>query len=114
MLAEKKRIQAFETKCTREHLRISYLEHKTNDWVRGKTNFLLVPQEPLLATVKRWNLTWFENVTCHDNLSKVILQGTLEGWQRRGRQRKCWMDNIKKWTYLPMPELLTRAFCRKD
>ena len=28
-------------------------EHKTNDWVQSKTNFLLGPQEPLLATVKR-------------------------------------------------------------
>ena len=24
------------------------------------------------------------------------------------------MDNIKEWTQLPMPELLTRASCRKD
>ena len=32
---------------------------------------------------------------------------------RRGQQRKCWMDNIKEWTPLPMSELLTRAFCRK-
>ena len=24
------------------------------------------------------------------------------------------MDNIKDWTSLPMPELLTRASCRKD
>ena len=24
------------------------------------------------------------------------------------------MDNIKEWTFLPMPELLTRASCRKD
>ena len=29
-------------------------------------------------------------------------------------RRKCWMDNIKEWTSLPMPELLTRASCRKD
>ena len=34
--------------------------------------------------------------------------------RRRGRQRKCWMDNVKEWTSLPMPELLTMAFCRKD
>ena len=27
-----KRIQAFETKCLRKLLCISYLEHKTNDW----------------------------------------------------------------------------------
>ena len=25
----------------------------------------------------------------------------------RGQQRKCWMDNIKEWTSLPTPELLT-------
>ena len=24
-----------------------------------------------------------------------------------------WVDNIKEWTYLPMPELLTRVSCRK-
>ena len=37
-----------------------------------------------------------------------------EDGRRRGRQRKCWMDNIKKWTSLPMPELLMTASCRKD
>ena len=48
----KNRIQVFETKCTRKLLRITYLEHKTNDWMRSKINFLVDPQEPLLATVK--------------------------------------------------------------
>ena len=38
-----KRIQAFETKCLRKLLHISYLEeHKTNDWVRSKIKFLWV------------------------------------------------------------------------
>ena len=41
-----KRIQAFETKCPRKLLHVSYLEHKTNDWVRSKINFLVDPQEP--------------------------------------------------------------------
>ena len=45
----------------------------------------------------------------HDSLSKAILQGTLEGGQCRGWQRKCWMDNVKEWTSLHRPELLTTA-----
>ena len=49
---------------------------------------LRYPQEPLLATVKRRKLAWLWNVTRHDNLSKTVLKGTLEGWQRRGRRRK--------------------------
>ena len=74
----------------------------------------LGPQEPLLATVKRRKFARFRRVTRHDSLPKTILQGTLEGGRRRGRQKKCWIDNIKEWTSLPMPELPTRASCRKD
>ena len=44
-----KRNQAIETKCTRKHLRIFYLEHKTNDRVQSKINFLVGLPEPLLS-----------------------------------------------------------------
>ena len=58
---------------------------------------------------KRRKLAWFGHVTRHDSLSKTILQGILEGGRRRGRQRKCWMDNIKEWTSLPLPKMLTQG-----
>ena len=76
----KKRIQAFETECLRKLLFISRLEHKTNDWVRSKISFLVGPQEPLLATVKRQKLACFGHVTRHDSLSKTIPSGHLGGW----------------------------------
>ena len=63
LTGSEKRIQAFETKCLRNLLRISYLDHKTNDWMRSKINSLVGPQESLLATVKRRELAWFE-LTC--------------------------------------------------
>ena len=96
-----KRIQAFETKCLRKLLCISHLEHKTNNRVLSKIKSLVGPQEPFLTTAKRWKLAWFGHVTLHNSLSKTILQGTLEGGQCRGWQRKCWMDNIKERTSLP-------------
>ena len=43
-----------------------------------------------------------------------ILQGIMNCGRCRGRQRKCWIDNFKEWTFLPMSELLTRVSCRKD
>ena len=51
-----KRVQAFETKCLRKLLRVSYLEHKINDWVQSKINILAGPKELLLATVKERKL----------------------------------------------------------
>ena len=53
-------------------------------------------------------------VTRHDSPSKTVLQGAVERGLCRGRQRKCWMDNIKEWSSLSMPELLTVASCIKD
>ena len=60
-----------ETECLRKLLRISYLVHKTNDWMRSKISFLVGPQEPLLPTVKRRKLAWFGHVTRDDGFSKI-------------------------------------------
>ena len=89
MAHSEKRIQAFETKCLRKAVRISYLGDKTNDLVQAKISFLIGPQGPLLAPFKRRKLAWFGHATHHDSLSKTILHGTLEGRRRRGRQEKC-------------------------
>ncbi|GFR83852.1 endonuclease-reverse transcriptase [Elysia marginata] len=104
-----RRIQAFENKCLRKLLRISYIDHVTNESVRELVVAYVGPQEPLLATVKRRKLAWFGHVTRHDSLSKTILQGTVEGKRRRGRQKKAWCDNIKEWTALVMYELVSTA-----
>ena len=72
-------------KGLRKLLHISYLEHKTNEYVRSRVEKLVGPQEPLLAVIKWRKLVWFGHITRHDSLSKTILQGTVEGG-RKGRQ----------------------------
>ena len=37
-------------------------------------------------------------------LAKTVLQGTVRGGRKRGRQKKRWEDNIAKWTGLKMSE----------
>ena len=87
----------------------SYFEHKIDNWVQSKINFLVGPQEPLLATVMRRKLAWFGYVPRHDSLSKTI----LGVWATLWSAEKSWMDNIKECTSPFMPELLTGVFCRK-
>ena len=89
-----RRIQSLEFRCFRKILGISYKDRVTNEHVR-RTNQLY---EDLLATVKRRKLKWYGHVTRPDGLTKVILQGTVEGSRRRGRLRKSWIDNIAVWT----------------
>ena len=54
----------------------------------------------LLTTVKRCTLKWYGHVSRSSGLAKTILQGTVKGGRRQGRQRKRWEDNIKEWTGL--------------
>ena len=42
-----------------------------------------------------------------------ILQGTMKCGQRRGRQRKRWMDNTKEWTFLPVPRTAHSGLLQK-
>ena len=63
----------------------------TNNWVQSKINFLVGPQEPLLATVKRWKLAWFRHTTRHDGLSKTILRAPWRvGYAIVGRANVGW------------------------
>ena len=74
-----KQIQAFETECLREFLRISCFEHKTKDWVRSKINSLPGLQEPLLATARRQTCVVR---ACHTPRQPLQIHSTghLGGW----------------------------------
>ena len=109
-----KRIQAFETKCFHRMLHISWTERKTNEYVRTQVEALAGPQEPILAVVRRRKISWLGHVTRHNSLAKTILQGTVEGGRRRGRPRRSWTDDIKNWTSLEMPQLLTEVEDRRS
>ena len=109
-----RRIQAFEMKCFRRILNISYKEHKTNEYVWNIVTSCSEKQEPLLAIIKKRKMKWFGHVTRHNSLSKTILQGTVEGGRKRGRQRKTWTDNIKQWTQMDMYSLINLAQDRKE
>ena len=58
------------------------------------------PNEDTLTIVKRRKLQWYDHVSCSSGLAKTILQGTVKGGRRQGRQRKRWEDNIREWTGL--------------
>ena len=92
-------MQAMEVRCYRKILRISYKDHVTNEKVRAKIQQTIGPHEDLLTIVKRRKLQWYGHVSSSSGLAKTILQGTVKGGRRQGRQRKKWED-IREWTDL--------------
>ena len=77
-----KRTHFFDMRCYQRLLNISYKDHVTNEEVRRKIQAAI----------------WFGHVSRSSGLAKTILQGTVKGKRKRGRQKKRWEDNIKRWT----------------
>ena len=92
-----------------ELLGISHRDHITNEEVKARIGKAIGPYEDLLTSVKRRKLKWYGHVTRSSGLAKTILQGTVQGGRRRGRQRKRWEDNIKEWTGLEWNIILRKA-----
>ena len=89
-----------EMRCYCKILHISCKDHVTNEEVCAKIQQAIGPHKDLLTTVKRRKLQWYGHVSRLSGLAKSILQGTVRGGRRQGRQRKRWEDNIREWTSL--------------
>ena len=89
-----RRMQAMEMRCYRKILHISYKDHVTHEEVCAKIQQALGPHEDLLTSVKRRKLQWYGHATRSSGLAKTILQGTMKGGKRLGRQRKRWEDTL--------------------
>ena len=95
-----RRIQAIKMRRYCKILHVSYKDHVTNEEVHAKIQQAIGPHEDLLTIVKRCKLQWYSHVSCSSGMARTILQGTMKGGRRQGRQRKRWEDNIREWTGL--------------
>ena len=82
-----RRIQALELRCYRRLLNISYKVHVTNEEVRNRIQNAIGVQDDLLTMVKKWKLRWYGHISISSVMAKTILQGTVKGARRRGRQK---------------------------
>ena len=89
-----------EMRCYHKRVHISYKDHVTNEEVRAKIQQAIGSHEDLLTIVKKRKLQWYGHVSRSSGLAQTILQGTVKGGRRQGRQRKRWEDNIREWAGL--------------
>ena len=89
-----------EIRCYHKILRISYKDHVTDKVVHAKIQQAIGPHKDLLTIVKRCKLQWYGHVSRSSGLAKTILQGTVKGGRKQGRQMKRWEDIIREWTGL--------------
>ena len=98
LTAELQRIR-YENEVLHKVFCVSYKDHVINEEVHATIQQAIGPHEDL-TIVKRHKLQWYGHVSRSSSLVKTILQGTVKGRRRQGRQKKRQEDNIRKWTGL--------------
>ena len=98
-------------RCYRRLLNISYKDHVTNEEVRNiiQNTIHFGVHDDLLTMVKKRKLRWYGDIARSSDMAKTVLQGTVKGARRRGRQKKRWEDNYKEWTGIGFADSLRAA-----
>ena len=108
---EEKLILAFENRCYRWLLRISWQDHVTNKEVHEKIGRPVF----LMTIIKSRKLKLFGHVTrMHDGrLLKMVTFGMVEVRRPRGRPLRRWVDDITDWCQMVLCAVTTMAHDRK-
>ena len=96
-------------RCYRTLLNISYKDHVTNEEVRNRIQNAIGVHGDLLTIIKKRQLRWYGHISRSSGMAKTILQGTVKGARRRGRQKKRREDNIKEWAGMGFRDSLRAA-----
>ena len=85
------RINAFEYKCYRRVLRISWVKKRTNASILQELN---IEEGWLLKTIKRRKLIYFGHLKRHESLERTIMEGYMPGKRGRGRPKRRWVQDV--------------------
>ena len=103
-----RKIQALEVRCYRRLMNISCKDHVANEEVRNRIQNATGVYDDLLNMVKKQKLKRYGQLSRSLGTTKTILQGTVKGARRRGRQKR-WEDNNKEWTGMGFGDSLRAA-----
>ena len=89
--AEHQRIDAFELWCWRRLLRVPWTARRSNQSILKKIS----PEYSLEGLMMKLKFQYFGYLMRRaDSLEKTLMLGKIEGRERRGRQRRRWLDGI--------------------
>ena len=91
--AEGRRIDAFELRCWRRLLRVSWTARRSNQSILKEIS----PGISLEGMMLKLKLQYFGHLMRRvDSLEKTLMLGGIGGRRRRGRPRMRWLDDITK------------------
>ena len=93
--------------CWRRLLRVSYTEHRTNDWVLKESK----EKRAIVKRIEARKHRWLPTVLQERQLAEIV-EGKINGRKARGRPRTTYWDSITRRTpvssYAELKQLANR------
>ena len=86
---ERDPINAFEMRCYRRILRVSLMDHITNETILQRIG----EGRSLLSFINKSNLRYFGHMIRADRLECFLFDGYVDGKRGRGRPRRVWKND---------------------
>jgi len=106
---QRENIEAFEMWCYRRALKISYIDHVSNDKVLERVG----QSRQLLGRIMSRKMRYFGHISRHPSLEKDIMLGFPPGTRRQGGQRRQYLDDITDWAGKALPSVVNLAADRR-
>jgi len=87
-----RRLEAFEMWIWRRMMKVSWIEHKTNEEVLQMVD----TEREMMDTLRSRQKRWLGHIPRHDSLLRITLQGRIVGKRGRGRPRTMFLDWLLK------------------
>jgi len=88
-----KRLEASEMWFLRRILRISYVDHVTNDEVLKRAN----AKRSLINTIRDRQMKFLGHIMRNKEIESLTITGKIDGEKARGRQRLTFCKNLSEW-----------------
>ena len=68
----------------------------------------------LVMSIKKKIQAYYGHVKRHHSLTKLVLEGKVDGKRGRGRRRKSWTGNVSEMTKMSMAQCSVKALDRNE
>ena len=88
--------------------------HKLNDRMSISSLRSLTQLRDITVTIKRSKVAWYGHLKRSSIPAKVVMEGFIPGYRKRGRPSRRWLEDVKEWTGCNLSQIFTASTSREE
>ena len=88
--------------------------HKLNDRMSISSLRSLTQLRDITITIKRSKVAWYGHLRRSSIPAKVVMEGFIPGYRKRGRPSRRWLDDVREWTGYNFSQISIASTSREE